>query len=106
MAFNVFCGVSPGRAGTWRPRSPTVNQTVMEEDQSPSSGEEMNDSCITNTKEDVVVESRYLKILKKRKREKLHQIILKIPLLHMQKNIILYTHKYIYIYFIHNCSNL
>ena len=58
--FNVSCGVSPG----------TVNQTVMEE-QRPSSGEEMNDSCRTNTKEDVVVESRYLKILKKRKREKI-----------------------------------
>lgn len=58
------------------------------------------------------LESGYIKILKTTWEGKIIIIIIisndtcKIPQLYNAKNIFLYTHTYIYIYSIHNCSNL
>lgn len=56
------------------------------------------------------LESGYIKILKTAWEGKIIIIIsndtCKIPQLYNAKNIFLYTHTYIYIYSIHNCSDL
>lgn len=57
------------------------------------------------------LESGYIKILKtawegRKKNNNIKWCLQKIPQLYNAKNIFLYTHTYIYIYSIHNCSNL
>lgn len=54
------------------------------------------------------LKSGYIKILKTAQEggKKYQMILAKIPQLYNAKNIFLYTHTYIYIYSIHNCSNL